>query len=338
MTRTPRGGHGTRGVLVAGPLQVSDEVKQPDLETPSTSMTAIGGEDDALARSARLAPSAPHNAFRPRKRPAKLHLDKAYDYPRCRRALRRRGITPRIARRGIESSQRLGRHRYLVERSLAWLVGHRRLQVRYERRADVLIGFAYLACALICLKALNASRSFPTPDRMTMPGHHPDQRAPSHKADACLHWLSSAASEDLEAQDLALSEGEEHAHPRLVPQLAGLPPAPLDVGEHQHSVARVECLLAHHLGQVVLLGRSPFGEAPGHVQPWLDPPKRVELHLRVDEREEPGKILLVHRVGEALHDRQILLRYLIAQYPHCLVVRQGARLKPRNQPKVGNML
>ena len=48
---------------------------------------------------------------RPRKRPVKLHLDKAYDDPRCRRALRRRGITPRIARRGIESSQRLGRHR-----------------------------------------------------------------------------------------------------------------------------------------------------------------------------------------------------------------------------------
>jgi IS5 family transposase len=48
---------------------------------------------------------------RPRKRPAKLHGDKGYDYPRCRRALRRRGITPRIARRGIESSQRLGRHR-----------------------------------------------------------------------------------------------------------------------------------------------------------------------------------------------------------------------------------
>jgi IS5 family transposase len=48
---------------------------------------------------------------RPRKRPAKLHLDKGYDYPRCRRVLRRRGITPRIARRGIESSQRLGRHR-----------------------------------------------------------------------------------------------------------------------------------------------------------------------------------------------------------------------------------
>ena len=90
---------------------------------------------------------------RPRKRPAKLHLDKAYDYPRCRQALRRRGITPRIARRGIESSQRLGRHRFVVERWLAWLVGYRRLQVRYERRADILLGFLLLACALICLKS-----------------------------------------------------------------------------------------------------------------------------------------------------------------------------------------
>jgi transposase len=91
---------------------------------------------------------------RPRKRPAKLHLDKGYDYPRCRRALRARGITPRIARRSIESSQPLGRHRYVVERSLAWLVGYRRLQVRYERRADVLLGFVQLACALVCLNPL----------------------------------------------------------------------------------------------------------------------------------------------------------------------------------------
>jgi len=61
----------------------------------------------------------------------------------------------RIARRGVESSQRLGRHRYMVERSLAWLVGYRRLEVRYERRVDVLLGFVYLACALICLRSLN---------------------------------------------------------------------------------------------------------------------------------------------------------------------------------------
>jgi hypothetical protein len=35
-----------------------------------------------------------------------LEVTGAYDYPRCRKALRLRGITPRIARRGIEPSQR----------------------------------------------------------------------------------------------------------------------------------------------------------------------------------------------------------------------------------------
>ncbi len=91
---------------------------------------------------------------RPRKRPAKLHADKGYDYPRCRQALRRRGITPRIARRGIESSEKLGRHRWVVERTLAWLNRFRRLVVRYERRADIHEAFLKLGCALICFNAL----------------------------------------------------------------------------------------------------------------------------------------------------------------------------------------
>jgi IS5 family transposase len=56
---------------------------------------------------------------RPRKRPKKLHADKGYDFPRCRQALRKRGIIPRIARRGIESSEKLGRYRWAVERTLS---------------------------------------------------------------------------------------------------------------------------------------------------------------------------------------------------------------------------
>ena len=91
---------------------------------------------------------------RPRKRPAKLHADKAYDSTHLRRALGSRGITPRIARRGIDSSERLGRYRWVVERSLSWLLGCRRLGVRYERRADLLHGLLHLACALVCLRFL----------------------------------------------------------------------------------------------------------------------------------------------------------------------------------------
>ena len=63
-------------------------------------------------------------------------------------------ITPRIAWRGIDSSERLGRHRWVVERTLAWLLGCRRLGVRYERRADLLQGLLHLACALVCVRFL----------------------------------------------------------------------------------------------------------------------------------------------------------------------------------------
>jgi transposase len=56
-----------------------------------------------------------------RSRPGRVCADKGYDHPRCRGYLAGRRIASRIARRGIESSERLGRHRWKVERSLAWL-------------------------------------------------------------------------------------------------------------------------------------------------------------------------------------------------------------------------
>ena len=87
---------------------------------------------------------------RPRRRPSKLHADKAYDSRWARRVCRNRNIIPRIARRGVESSERLGRHRWVVERTFAWLHRFRRLTVRYERRADIHRGLLHLACALIC--------------------------------------------------------------------------------------------------------------------------------------------------------------------------------------------
>jgi transposase len=87
---------------------------------------------------------------RRRKRPDKLHADKAYDVPRCRRALTRRRIKVRIARKGVEPKDRLGRHRWVVERTLAWLNRYRRLTVRYERREDIHRAFLSLGCALIC--------------------------------------------------------------------------------------------------------------------------------------------------------------------------------------------
>jgi hypothetical protein len=49
----------------------------------------------------------------------------------------------------------LGRYRWIVERTLSWLLGCHRLGVRYERRADLLHGLLHLACAPICLRFLD---------------------------------------------------------------------------------------------------------------------------------------------------------------------------------------
>lgn len=89
-----------------------------------------------------------------RRRPAKLHADKGYDYPELRAYCRRLGITPRIARRGIESTERLGRWRWKIERSLSWVMGYRRLTVRYERSARRFAAFLSLAATIVCFKRL----------------------------------------------------------------------------------------------------------------------------------------------------------------------------------------
>lgn len=83
-----------------------------------------------------------------------MHADKGYDYPACRAALRERGIADRIARRGVEDKRHLGRHRWVVERTLAWLARYRRLAVRYERHESLHQAFLDLACALVCFNAL----------------------------------------------------------------------------------------------------------------------------------------------------------------------------------------
>jgi IS5 family transposase len=91
---------------------------------------------------------------RRRTRPGKLHADQGYDSRANRAYLRRGGIRARIARRGIEPSTRLGRHRWKVERSLSWLSCFRRLQVRWDRDGGRWFAFVLLAGAVVCFNRL----------------------------------------------------------------------------------------------------------------------------------------------------------------------------------------
>ncbi|MCQ1580605.1 transposase [Streptomyces parvus] len=89
-----------------------------------------------------------------RRRPVKLRADKAYFSADHIAWLRERGLIPRIARPGIESSERLGRHRWKIKRSIAWVFGYRRLTVRSERKGPHFLAFLGLAVAQTCYKKL----------------------------------------------------------------------------------------------------------------------------------------------------------------------------------------
>jgi len=93
---------------------------------------------------------------RPRHRPDCVLGDRGYDAEAIRRGLRQRGIVPFLAKRNTENGSGLGRWRWVVERTFAWLNQFRRLRVRYEKRADLHEAFLSLGCALICWNALES--------------------------------------------------------------------------------------------------------------------------------------------------------------------------------------
>ncbi|MEU0738837.1 IS5 family transposase [Streptomyces sp. NPDC006134] len=94
---------------------------------------------------------------RPRHRPRRLFANRSYNYDKYRRLLHARGITPKIARKGTAHGSGLGKTRWVVERTFAWLHQFKRLRTRYEIRADLHLGLLHLACSIICLRRLRTS-------------------------------------------------------------------------------------------------------------------------------------------------------------------------------------
>ena len=91
----------------------------------------------------------------PRRRFDRVLGDRGFDSDPHRKALRRRGSEPVIARRRTPHGSGLGKYRWVVERAESWLHQYRRLKFRYEVRDDIHEAFLALACALICLNCLD---------------------------------------------------------------------------------------------------------------------------------------------------------------------------------------
>jgi transposase len=113
-----------------------------------------------MQRFASQALVCPHKTLcSPRHRPECVLGDRGYDAESIRQGLRDRSIISLLAKRNIEHGSGLGRWRWVVERTFAWLNQFRRLRVRYEKRADIHEAFLSLGCALICWRFLRVNWS-----------------------------------------------------------------------------------------------------------------------------------------------------------------------------------
>ncbi|QTD95955.1 Transposase DDE domain protein [Streptomyces cyanogenus] len=122
-------------------------------------MSLTGGNRHDVTELIPLLDAIPHirGRGRPRHRPKRLFGDRGYDYDKYRRLIRARGITPKVARKGTDHGSGLGKTRWVVERTFAWLHQFKRLRIRYEVRADLHLGLLQLACSIICLRRLRTS-------------------------------------------------------------------------------------------------------------------------------------------------------------------------------------
>jgi transposase len=98
---------------------------------------------------------------RPRRGSERLTGDRGYcscyDHDKYRHEPGRRGIKPEIARRRTEHGSGLGRYRWVVERTFAWLHQFKRLLVRGDPRAEIHEALLALGCCLVRFRRLRRS-------------------------------------------------------------------------------------------------------------------------------------------------------------------------------------
>jgi transposase len=92
---------------------------------------------------------------RPKELPDELYADRGYDSDDTRWILAWLGIEPHIARRKTPHGSGLGKVRWVVERTIAWVKGLRRMRVRYDRSPVLQDAWNTLAACVICFRILH---------------------------------------------------------------------------------------------------------------------------------------------------------------------------------------
>lgn len=89
---------------------------------------------------------------RPKALPDELYADRGYDSDDTRALLAWLGIRPHIAKRKTPHGSGLGKVRWVVERTIGWIKGLRRMRVRYDRSKVIQDAWTTLAAAVVCFQ------------------------------------------------------------------------------------------------------------------------------------------------------------------------------------------
>lgn len=89
---------------------------------------------------------------RPKELPEEVYADRGYDSDDTRGLLLWLGITPKIAERGTPHGSGLGKVRWVVERTISWIKGLRRMRIRYDRLKIMQHAWNSLAAAVVCFQ------------------------------------------------------------------------------------------------------------------------------------------------------------------------------------------
>ena len=110
----------------------------------------------AVATTVEILPAVVHlpkirgERGRPRQLPNRVYADAGYDSESTRALLRWLGVEPHIRKKGSRHGSHRGKVRWVVERTISWFKGFRRMRVRYDRKAEAVRGWASIAVIAIC--------------------------------------------------------------------------------------------------------------------------------------------------------------------------------------------
>lgn len=92
---------------------------------------------------------------RPKEMPDQLYADRGYDSNATRWILAWLGVESHIAKRNTPHGSGLGKIRWVVERTISWLKGLRRMRIRYDRLSVIQEAWNTLAACVICFRLLH---------------------------------------------------------------------------------------------------------------------------------------------------------------------------------------